>query len=120
MSFSNIKEKNIIKKSIEDYYKSWFKKIFERGVRDAKIYLELDCIVIIGFDVLSIMELSTIDDAYSKQVVAYSRRKVIDKNFEVLKTNIELISNRKIKNYFVDLDVESNIICMTIILEKES
>lgn len=44
MSFSNIKEKNIIKKSIEDYYKSWFKKIFERGVRDAKIYLELDCI----------------------------------------------------------------------------
>lgn len=109
---------NIIKKSIEDYYKSWMKKSFQKGVRDARVYIGVDIIVIIGIEVLSFMELSIVDDQYSKQVVAYSRKKAIDKNYPVLKQNIELIINREIDSYYTDIDIESNTACMTLILKR--
>lgn len=113
------KQQNMIKKSIEDYYKSWVRKSFQKGVRDAKVYMGMDCLVIMGYDVLSFMELSIIDDAYSKQVVAYSRKKAASKNYAVLKQNIEEISGREVEAYYMDLDVDSNISCMTFILKKE-
>lgn len=113
------KQQNMIKKSVEDYYKSWVRKSFQKGVRDAKVYMGVDCLVIMGYDVLSFMELSIIDDAYSKQVVAYSRKKAASKNYAVLKQNIEEISGREVEAYYMDLDVDSNISCMTFILKKE-
>lgn len=116
---NNSKQLNMMKKGIEDYYKSWVRKCFQKGVRDARVYMGPDTIVIIGIEVLSFMELSIIDDQYSKQVVAYSRRKAVDKNWPVLKQNIELILEREIDMYFVDLDVDANRSCMTIILKKE-
>ncbi len=119
MSSNSNKEMNMIKKGIEDCYKSWVKRIFQKGVRDAKVYMGTDCIVIIGIEVLSFMEMSIIEDIYSKQVVAYSRRKAVDKNYSVLKKNIELISGREISSYYMDFDVDANVSCMTIILKKE-
>lgn len=116
---TNVKQLNMMKKSVEDYYKSWVKKNFQKGVRDAFVYLGTDSLVIVGVEVLSFMELSIIDDAYSKQVVAYSRRKAVDKNYPVLKENIELITGRKIDTYFVDINVDENTCCMTFILKKE-
>lgn len=113
------KQQNIMKKSIEDYYKSWVRKSFQKGVRDAKLYMGADCFVIIGYEVLSFMELSIVDDAYSKQVVSYSRKKAADKNYAVLKQNIEELSGREIESYYMDIDVDANISCMTFILKKE-
>lgn len=117
---NNTKQLNMIKKNIEDYYKSWVRKGFQKGVRDAKVYLGADCLVIIGIEVLSFMELSIIDDEYSRQVVAYSRKKAVSKNYPVLKENIEMISGREIESYYMDLDVDANISCMTFILKKEA
>ena len=119
MSVNNTKQLNMRKKSIEDYYKSWVRKNFQKGVRDANVYLGLDTVVLIGFEILSFMELSILDDQYSKQVVAYSRKKAADKNYPVLKQNIELILEREIEAYYMDVDVDANISCMTFILKKE-
>lgn len=120
MSNNSAKQQNMIKKSIEDYYKSWIKKNFQKGVRDAKVFMGNDCLVIMGYEVLSFMELSIIDDAYSKQVVAYSRRKAADKNYAVLKQNLEMFLGREIERYYMDLDVDENVSCMTFILKKEA
>lgn len=118
MSTNSVKQQNMIRKSIEDYYKSWIKKNFQKGVRDARVYMGDDCLVIIGYEVLSFMELSIIDDAYSKQVVSYTRRKAVDKNYAVLKQNLEMLSEREIESYYMDLDVDANISCMTFIFKK--
>lgn len=119
MWFHNTKEINIIRKGIEDYYKTWVKKYFQKGVKDAYVYIGADCIVIVGVEIFSFMELSIIDDAYSKQLASYSKRKIADKNYEVLKENIELIANRKIDKYYMDFDVDANTSCITFILVKE-
>lgn len=119
MSTNNTKQLNMKKKAVEDYYKSWVRKNFQKGVRDAKVYLGPDTVVIIGIELLSFMELSIIDDEYSKQVVSYSRKKAVDKNYSVLKQNIELILEREIEAYYMDMDVDANVSCMTFILKKE-
>lgn len=107
------------KKEIEDYFKSWAHKNFQKGVKDATVYLYDDILVIIGVEVLTFTEISIIDDEYSKQVVQFTRKKVISKNYEVLKSNLELICGKKIRQYYTDINFEKNALCMAFIFDKE-
>lgn len=108
------------KKEIEDYFKSWAHKNFQKGVKDAVIYLYDDILVIIGIEILSFTELSIIDDEYSKQVIQFTRKKVISKNYEVLKSNLELLCGKTIAAYYTDINFERNVLCMAFVFEKEA
>jgi len=118
MESKTIKRQKIIKKEIEDYYKTWVRRNFQKGVRDAYVYMGKEILVIIGIEPLSFVDLSIADDDYSKQVVSYSLRKVIGKNYPVLKENIELIAEREVENYFFDINIDRNMSCMTFVLKK--
>ena len=83
------------------------------------MFLGNDTLVILGIDVLSFVELSILEDQYSRQVVCYTRKKIADKNFPVLKKNMELILGRTVEAYYLDISVEKNMSCMTCILGKE-
>ncbi len=113
------KTMNKMRKEVEDYYKSWFHKNFQKGLRDAKVIITGNLVVIIGMDFLTYVEQSIIDDEYSKQAVAHTRRKLVEKFFPVLKQNLELILSQKISYYFVDFSMDSNMSCMTILCEGE-
>lgn len=110
---------NKMRKEVEDYYKSWVHKNFQKGLRDAKVIITGNLVVIIGFDFLTFVEQSILDDDYSKQAVAHTRRKLVEKLFPVLQQNLELILSQKIVHYFVDFSMDDNMSCMTILCEGE-
>ena len=113
------KKMNKMRKEVEDYYKSWVHKNFQKGLRDAKVIITGDLVVIIGYEFLTFVEQSILDDDYSKQAVAHTRRKLTEKFFPILKQNLELILSQKIVYYFVDFSMEDNMSCMTILCEGE-
>lgn len=110
---------NKMRKEVEDYYKSWVHKNFQKGLRDAKVIITGNLVVIIGVEFLTYVEQSILDDEYSKQAVAHTRRKLVAKFFPVLKQNLELILSQKIAYYFVDFSMDDNMSCMTILCEGE-
>lgn len=116
---SKEKSRGQIRSEIEDYFKSWFRKSFQKGVRDAHAFLGDDIVVICGEEAISFIELSIIDDEYSRQVVIFTRKKAVSKSYNVLQQNLEMTLGRRIRDYFVDLDIDTNTICMTFLLEKE-
>lgn len=113
------KTMNKMRKEVGDFYKSWVHKNFQKGLRDAKVIIAGDLVVIIGYEFLTYVEQSILDDEYSKQAVAHTRRKLVDKFFPVLKQNFELILSQKIVCYFVDFSMDDNMSCMTILFEGE-
>lgn len=110
---------NRMRKETEDFYKSWVHKNFQKGLRDATVIITGNLVVIIGVEFLTYVEQSIIDDEYSKQAVAHTRRKMVEKFFPILKQNLELILSQKITCYFVDFSLDSNMSCMTILCEGE-
>lgn len=110
---------NKMRKEVEDFYKSWVRKNFQKGLRDAKVKIMGNIVVIIGVEFLTYVEQSILDDEYSKQAVAHTRRKLVEKFFPVLKQNLELILLQEITCYFVDFSMDDNISCMTIICEGD-
>ena len=107
------------RKEVEDYYKSWVHKNFQKGLKDATVVITKNIVVIIGVEFLTFVEMSIIDDEYSKQAVAHTRRKLVDKFFPVFKQNVELILQREILYYFVDFLMDQNLSCLTIIFDRE-
>lgn len=107
------------RKEVEDFYKSWVHKNFQKGLKDVKVVITNNIVVIIGVEFLTFVEQSIIDDEYSKQAVAHTRRKLVEKFFPILKQNLELILTQEITCYFVDFSMDNNMSCMTIICEGE-
>jgi uncharacterized protein YbcI len=113
------KTTNKMRKEVEDYYKSWVHKNFQKGLKDAKVSFSGNLVIIMGSEFLTYVEQSILDDDYSIQAVAHTRRKLVNKFFPILKQNLELILNQKILCYFVDFSMENNLSCMVILCEKE-
>jgi len=116
---TNPKIINKMKKEIEDYYKSWVHKTFQKGLKNAKVYLHKEIVILIGYEFLTYMEQALSDDDYSKQAILHTRRKLSEKFYPVLKQNIELITGREVIHIFVDFSVEENVSCMTLFLDGE-
>lgn len=116
---NSTKMMNKMRKEVEDYYKSWVRKNFQKGLLDAKVIITGNLVVIVGMEFLTYVEQSIIDDEYSKQAVAHTRRKLVDKFFPSLRQNLELILSQKIAYYFIDFSMDHNMSCMTILLEGE-
>jgi uncharacterized protein YbcI len=110
---------NKLRKEVEDFYKSWVHKNFQKGLRDVKVIITGNLVVIIGIEFLTFVEQSILDDEYSKQAVAHTRRKLVSKFFPILKQNLELILSQEIAYYFVDFSMDDNMSCMTIIFEGD-
>ncbi|MGL4484107.1 MAG: Na-translocating system protein MpsC family protein [Anaerovoracaceae bacterium] len=106
------------KKEIEDYYKSWVHKNFQKGIKDVKVLISDNNIVILGFEFLTFVEQSILDNDYSKQVISYTRKKIFSKNFPMLKQNIELIMKREVTLSFVEFNTDINLSCVTIFLKE--
>lgn len=115
----DIKRITRMRKEVEDYYQSWVHKNFQKGLREVKVTIAGNLVIIIGMEFLTYVEQSILDDEYSKQAVAHTRRKLVSKFFPVLKKNLELILLREVSYYFMDFSMDDNMSCMTVILEGE-
>lgn len=116
----SVKTQNQIKKEIEDFYKTWNKNHFPKGLRNAKALIHDDIIVLIGYEILTYLEEAILDDEYSRQAIFHTRRKLCDKFFPIMKQNVELITERKVDRYYVDFCMETNSTCMVIFLREDS
>lgn len=108
-----------MKKEIEDFFKSWLRKYFQKGLRTVRVTIADRVIVICGDDFLTVVEQSITDDDYSRQLVIQTRKKVAEKNYPVLKQNLELITGREIEHIYLDFSIDTNTLCMTIIMKEE-
>lgn len=116
---TNLKNINKMKKEIEDFYKSWAHKTFQKGLKNAKVYLHREIIILMGYDFLTYMEQAMMDDDYGKQAILHTRRKMSEKFYPVLKQNVELITGKEIVYMFIDYSLENNVCCMTLFLNEE-
>jgi uncharacterized protein YbcI len=108
-----------MKKEIEDFFKSWLRKYFQKGLRTVRVTIADRVIVICGDDFLTVVEQSITDDDYSRQLVIQTRKKVAEKNYPVLKQNLELITGSEIEHIYLDFSIDTNTLCMTIVLKEE-
>ena len=108
-----------MKKEIEDFFKSWLRKYFQKGLRTVRVTIADRVIVICGDDFLTVVEQSITDDDYSRQLVIQTRKKVAEKNYPVLKQNLELITGSEIEHIYLDFSIDTNTLCMTIVIKEE-
>ena len=108
-----------MKKEIEDFFKSWLRKYFQKGLRTVRVTIADRVIVICGDDFLTVVEQSITDDDYSRQLVIQTRKKVAEKNYPVLKQNLELITGSEIEHIYLDFSIDTNTLCMTIVMKEE-
>ena len=108
-----------MKKEIEDFFKSWLRKYFQKGLRTVRVTIADRVIVICGDDFLTVVEQSITDDDYSRQLVIQTRKKVAEKNYPVLKQNLELITGGEIEHIYLDFSIDTNTLCMTIVMKEE-
>lgn len=108
-----------MKKEIEDFFKSWLRKYFQKGLRTVRVTIADRVIVICGDDFLTVVEQSITDDDYSRQLVIQTRKKVAEKNYPVLKQNLELITGGEIEHIYLDFSIDTNTLCMTIVIKEE-
>jgi uncharacterized protein YbcI len=108
-----------MKKEIEDFFKSWLRKYFQKGLRTVRVTIADRVIVICCDDFLTVVEQSITDDDYSRQLVIQTRKKVAEKNYPVLKQNLELITGIEIEHIYLDFSIDTNTLCMTIVMKEE-
>ena len=114
-----VKTPGKMKKEIEDFFKSWLRKYFQKGLRTVRVTIADRVIVICGDDFLTVVEQSITDDDYSRQLVIQTRKKVAEKNYPVLKQNLELITGSEIEHIYLDFSIDTNTLCMTIVMKEE-
>lgn len=108
-----------MKKEIEDFFKSWLRKYFQKGLRTVRVTIADRVIVICGDDFLTVVEQSITDDDYSRQLIIQTRKKVAEKNYPVLKQNLELITGGEIEHIYLDFSIDTDTLCMTIVMKEE-
>ena len=108
-----------MKKEIEDFFKSWLRKYFQKGLRTVRVTIADRVIVICGDDFLTVVEQSITDDDYSRQLIIQTRKKVAEKNYPVLKQNLKLITGSEVEHLYLDFSIDTNTLCMTIVMKED-
>ena len=116
--FNAIRNKKI-KKEIEDSFKSFMAKYFDKGPRYAKVYIVDDCITIYCKDFLTVLEKSLSKGDFGNYYVKLVREKVSENYSSLMMKMIYDITGLKVKNFYLDCNAIDNSLCCAFILEAE-
>lgn len=110
-----INQKKICK-CIEDSFKSFMSKYFNKGPSLAKAYLLDDIVIIFCKDFLTTLEKNLAKNDAGEYYVYMLRRKLSEDLREELFKIVEIQSGYKVKDFYIDYRVSENSLCCVFIL----
>ena len=106
-----------IKKGIEDSFKSFMAKYFDKGPGLARVYTSENCITIHCKDILTPMEKNLTEDICGEYLIQASRKRILhNKKSELLKIVDDNI-NAKVSSFYMDLNIFDDSLCCAFIIE---
>lgn len=109
-----------LRKEIEDCFKSFMAKNFNKGPRLAKVITSDDYAIVYCKDYLTPLEKNVAVDDEGKYYIKMIRRKIVNEYKDMIKKEIEEKTNRKISKIYFDCDIEDDSLCCTMFFEKNS
>lgn len=103
------------RKGIEDAFKSFMARYFNKGPRLAKVYIMDDCVVVYCKDFLTPLEKNLADDKYGEYLIKASRQRVIENN-EADFLNIARQNYKEdIDKFYIDFNIDDDSLCCVFI-----
>mgnify|MGYP001049816738 CR=1 FL=1 len=106
-----------VKKNIEDSFKSFMAKYFNKGPGLARVYTSENCITIHCKDILTPLEKNLVGDIYGEYLIQASRKRILyNKKAELLKI-IDNNIDTKVSSFYMDLNIFDDSLCCAFIIE---
>ena len=106
-----------VKKGIEDSFKSFMVKCFNKGPSLAKVYMSENCITIYCKNFLTPLEKNLTNDTYGECLIEASRKRILhDKKIELLRIVDDNIGVN-VTSLYIDFNVFDDSLCCVFITE---
>jgi len=106
-----------LKKNIEDSFKSFMAKHFNKGPLLAKVYMVDNCITIYCKEVLTPLEKNIVRENLGEYYVQIFRKKLSYSSGDILIGMIEQKTGRKVNTFFIDCNAVDDSLCCVFIME---
>ncbi|MCF6462349.1 MULTISPECIES: Na-translocating system protein MpsC family protein [Bacillota] len=108
---------NGVKKDIEDSFKSFMAKYFDKGPSLARVYTSENCITIHCKDILTPLEKNLTGDICGEYLIQASRKRILHNTKAELLKIVDNNIDAKVSSFYMDLNIFDDSLCCAFIIE---
>jgi len=99
------------RKVIEDGFKSFMARYFNKGPRLAKVYITNDCVIVYCEEFLTVLEKNLTDDEYGQSLIQTSRKKIIQSHEAEFLDIVRQNYKEDISRFYIDFNIGDDSLC---------
>lgn len=105
------------RKGIEDAFKSFMARYFNKGPRLARVYIIENCIIVYCKEFLTQLEKNLINDKCGEYLIHASRKKIIQNNKEEFLNIVKYNYEGNVGSFYIDFNIFNDSLCCVFLVD---